>query len=205
MLRPLGCFAILATLAITTPAMAQSLYMDTTGDGACTHPFEPLSMSGPSSVDIWIDTSSPAACSGGEPIAFNGYELVMQAEANGGASVLNGWVNAVPGFTDLGTVQEGGVFRVGFVGGSTYLQPGAHKLGTLTFTYAGSCPSIGLRQFATILGTQYATQIYTECPTGDADYRLLLGEGLEETCRAGPICSGVDETSWGAIKNLYGR
>jgi hypothetical protein len=204
MLRALARLAAIAFVTIAVPAAAQSLYMDTTGDGACTEPFEPLSLTETNVVDIWIDTSG-ATCSDGSPVTFNGYELVMQAEANGGGSVLNSWVNAIAGFTDLGTAQEGGVFRVGYVGGSTYLQPGKHKLGTLTFTYAGSCPSIGFRQLATVGGNEYATQLYTECPTADGDYRLFLGEGLEAGCRAGPVCSGVDETNWGAIKSLYPR
>ena len=202
--------ATLAALSIAATASAQFLYMDGTGDGVCDFPFEPVSLNAESSIDIWIDTAnnpdgSPATCSAGELISIDGYELVLQADANAEATAFHGWQNAVASFTtDLGAVQESGRFRVGFFGGSAFLAPGKHKLGTVRLTYSGSCPSLGIRASATLLGTEYVTQFNTDCPTADADYILRLDEGFGATCNAGVLCTGTKlDSTWGQIKSQY--
>ena len=210
-MRLLPLLAALAAFWITTPAGAQYLYMDSSGDGVCDYPFEPLVSNTSTSVDIWIDTAanldgSPAACSTGEPLSMTGYEIVLQAAGNGSQTAFHSWSNAIAAFTaNLGSVQSDGLFRVAFYSGSTYLAPGKHKLGTVTLTYAGDCPNLGFRAEAVILGTTYGTNFSSECPTLDSDYTARLGEDFFDTCFAGPICSSVEDldTTWGKIKSQY--
>src|SRR5437773_4887037 len=133
LLLRVAIYLLLASPAIPNRAAAQYLFMDTNGDGRCD--FEDLIHSPVDTIDVWLDTSqdghgSPAVCPTGGEMSISGYELVLRADTYPTGSVAFGvWTNLIPQFTsDLGTIQEGNLLRVGHasLGSTTDLPAGKY-------------------------------------------------------------------------------
>jgi hypothetical protein len=206
-------FCLLAgTLSFPNEAAAQYLFLDSDGDANCDYPFEPISSNSRNVVDVWIDTAEDAAgnptiCPTGEAMSISGYEVVFRVGYGFGGNVaFNGWTNRVAQFTeDLGSRQEGEVIRVGYSsqGTATYLPPGRYLLGTLDVTLFTRCPTIEIVSSGTVSGTPYETNFSTQCAGADDDHTLRLGVDFLDTCGAGPICSDIEGSTWGKIKQQF--
>ena len=211
LLLRVAIYLLLASPAIPNRAAAQYLFMDTNGDGRCD--FEDLIQSPVDTIDVWLDTSqdghgSPAVCPTGGEMSISGYELVLRADTYPTGSVAFGvWTNLIPQFTsDLGTIQEGNLLRVGHasLGSTTDLPAGKYLLGRVSVQFFSTkCKRVAPANTAVIGQEQYETKFYSLCPGAAGDYQIRLGSDFGDYCEVGDLCDDVKGTTWGKIKQRY--
>jgi hypothetical protein len=107
----------------------------------------------------------------------------------------------------LGYLQEGNAVRVAYTssGGTTYLPPGAYKLGTISTIPAQGCPYISVVGSAFFSARQYTTGFYSQCAGPRGDYTVRFGEDFLDFCGVGGVCHDAEDlgTTWGKIKRHY--
>ena len=169
-----------ALLAIAAPAKAQYMYLDTNGDGVHTSA-DQVNPSGPTVIDIWLDTDSnrdgsSAVCSTDSLASFaiNSYEFVLRA--TGGTMSWGTFTNNQPSMglhsLPLNTETE---YYDGYAG-FTYVPPGTYRLGTLQATVATGTPSIQVvPEPAGGGGYPRATSFGSPCPGIYGDHTMRLG------------------------------
>jgi len=218
--------AVLAVLAISTPASGQYLFLDANGDGHNSgNPAEPGSGSDgltPSvtSIDIYYDTNhnfdgSATVCdqTASNPLTIRSYEVILGACCTGTVT-FNGWTDNMgfaTGLIPLGDHKfststfvgpEGSEAWIG-VGSDTYLPAGRYKIGTLGVTVTGN-PVLYFRTAGLGSMTAARTDFGTQCEGIDLDYIYKLGVDIPQNAAFGtPIPSAVKETTWGKIKQQY--
>lgn len=120
-------------------APAQYMYLDSNGDGINTAE-DRLSASGPTSVDVWLDTmhdrnGSVTTCnSGSESLTINSYVFNLQLSGTGSFS-YSGFINHIPEMTTpFGELNPGnGTYKNG-AGGGAIFPPGIYHLASLSVT-----------------------------------------------------------------------
>lgn len=211
----------LASILFAVPAAhAQTLYLDTNGDGLSylresangneAPPVDCLT-AGVLSVDVYFDTDrnpdgSAAQCPSGGTLTIAAYGFVL------------GWVGAgnviATGWTDNMALQEGGISAgdgtfatagqeiwVGRSGAyGTDITPGLYKAGTLSVTIQGT-PTLYFK--AASSGNFPDAQ--TGFASGCVDYALRLGTEIPLSSAFGSceIADDVVPITWGKIKQHY--
>jgi hypothetical protein len=199
-----------------SPGGAQYLFTETNLDGAC-GPDDYLEI-GTDTVWVWVDTNHTqdgalVACPTGEPLTIADYELclVVSSYATGyHPASVGAWINKVPEFTKALAfeVEPSGYVNVHVYyssdGATTHLPAGKRLLGGLEVTMTHpACNTVYVVPGATFGGVPAQTGFYSDCPGTQGDNRIRLGEDFVDSCVAGPICSGVESTTWGSIKKRY--
>jgi flagellar hook capping protein FlgD len=191
---------IVALLLLVATASAQYLYLDTNGNGV-SDGCDRISESGPTTIDIWLDTSrnrdgSPATCSfGAGTLRMNHYEVVLQAV--GGTLTWGPMTNRMDGFSSRYTRSAGDttgtVFYHNGWGGSTIVAPGLYRVATLTVSVASGNPRMNVIDRHPSNGTG-VTGFGTECPgSGQYDHSARRGRnwtdvaGLSRPILAPPL------------------
>ena len=198
---------LVAIFAGATPAQAQYIFLDTSGDAACTYLDGVLSST--TLVDVYLDTNHTASgeevsCPSGEPLSINSYSFLLVSELACGASAMEfvSWADSMGFGTNLGEGSSGLELWVTRVGGFT-LPPGTYKLGTLTMT----TDRYSLLRFAEASSSNpnLATWFGSECSGASSDNTIRLGTDFWDSCTSGTICSEASRTrtTWGKMKDRY--
>jgi hypothetical protein len=169
--------ALLVGTILPSSLLAQSIYLDTNGDGVHSDA-DVVAPSGPTVLDVWLRTDAnadgtPAVCATGDgALTVSGYQLVVRA--TNGTVAWGALVNAIPEFTvDLGGASGPTELAGGF-GGGPALVPGTYRLATVTITVASGTPSIEFLPQSN-LSSRFKTRFDSSCPGNDASYSLQLG------------------------------
>lgn len=184
-----------AAMLVAAPAFAQSVFLDTNGDGTC-NSMDVLSDAS-TSVDIWFDTN---------PCDIFSYEFILSSNGN---VTYGAYTNGMTTFTTPFGAQSGGNdYHNGF-GGIAPLAAGPYKVGTLAITVApGTTPVISVA-VSTSLSANYFTAFGSDCVGNDFDNTIKLGTSVgpgmgDFTSACGTAApTPVKTTTWGAIKNIY--
>jgi len=210
--------AVVGLMAVSAPAYAQYMFLDTNGDGKnSTNTVNPAHAGGASdllsssvhSVDVYVVTDqnqdgSPAVCQTGETFQINSYEFVLRQSGTGsvayGAWTDNmGYANGGVLCGDNVTCQGGGDIWAGKYK-FTYDPPGRYKVGSLAITVTGQ-PKLDFAVSST-LHSLAETAFGSSCSGIQGDHTIRLG--MDFCCADGtasPI--PVTSTTWGKIKSLY--
>ncbi|HEU4333643.1 MAG TPA: hypothetical protein VFT32_04040 [Candidatus Eisenbacteria bacterium] len=200
--------AALSIMAAATAAQAQYIFLDTNQDGECNAADFPGGAT-LDTVEVWVDTSkngdgSPALCASGEALTISSYELILESDAS---LAIVSWTNDRPEFPIQEHLELGGSLTwVGFTssGGATHLAPGRHLLGRAGYQRTGTkgCPILLIRSQTPALPAA-ETKFYSQCLGADLDNFIRLGVDFFDTCSAFVICDGIEQRTWGWIKNHY--
>jgi len=214
--------AVVGLMAISAPAYAQYLFLDTNGDGKnSTNTVNPAHAGGladilsstVTSIDVYFVTdqnmdgtaaSGAATCAPGETFQINSYEFILRQSGTGsvayGAWTDNmGYANGGVLCGDNITCQGGGEIWVGKYK-FTYDPPGRYKVGSLAVTVTGQ-PKLDFSPTST-LHSLAGTSFGSSCSGTQGDHTIRLG--MDFCCADGtasPI--PVTSTTWGKIKSLY--
>jgi hypothetical protein len=197
--RLLGFLAVLTItllqLAVSAPALAQYMYMDTNANGIH-DPGDRLNSVGDSTVvDIWLNTNtnqngSAAQCNvnPGTAMAINSY--AFNVVATGGTATYRNYINrqtvAFPNRAEV--LNRGdGTYKNAFYSFS-YTPAGLHRLGTLTITGTGGSPHIDFVD--QISGAQDFTSFGTQCAGHDGDNTYRLGIDWHDVAGCGSSSEG---------------
>jgi flagellar hook capping protein FlgD/Big-like domain-containing protein len=133
------------------PVAAQYMYLDSNGDGLHLGD-DRVNGSGPTTIDVWIDTDSnrdgsPGSCDFGTGILdFSSYEFVLQSV--GGTMTWGSMTNRMPTFfKNLARDSRdttGTVFYHNGYGETSGQPPGLYRVATLTVTVATGNPRIDI-------------------------------------------------------------
>src|SRR6266581_4329966 len=172
----IGLIAI-ALLVSVTPATAQYMYLDSNGDGVHTSA-DQVNPSGPTVIDIWLDTDSnrdgsPAVCSTDSqaPLNINSYGVALKAA--GGTVTWGTFTNRQPAIGNHGIRSETpGEFYDEYYSFS-YLPPGTYRLATLQVGVASGAPSIEIA--STVSYPLGMTTFGSFCDSREFDHTLRLG------------------------------
>jgi len=221
--------AVVAALVVGAPAFAQSVWLDTNGDGlnSLMTPFLPDGVTptpddnltpGTMNVDIWFDTDSngdgsAATCdTGSEPLSMNSFGVSLAATGTGSVT-FNTWDNNIASFTNnlSGTVGVGSGGDPGLAaasneayignGSGTYSSPGLYKIGTVNVTVIGNEVLNVMTSVSVGLGSY--TGFGTECFGLDFLNTYTLGVDFFDVFGTEPTTDVTKNTTWGKIKDLY--
>lgn len=173
---------IAAWMLLGATASAQYLYLDTNGNGV-SDGCDRISESGPTTIDIWLNTSlnrdgSPATCTfGAGTLHMNHYEVVLQAV--GGTLTWGPLTNRMAGFGSRYTRDAGDttgtVFYHNGWGGSSNVAPGLYRVATLMVSVASGNPRMNVIDRHPGNGTG-VTGFGTHCPgSGQYDHSSRRG------------------------------
>lgn len=213
---------VLAFLTLTHPALCQTLYIDSNGDGLnwgleiqnghFDHPIDCVTEQ-TTSVDVYLTTDknpdgSAASCAGSpQPMTIHSYQVILRLEGwAGGHVVANGWTDAMGYNTPNITMGDGSFYASGtdvWVGRTGESKAaGTYKLGTLWITAAGS--STIFTATSTPIAGDAVTGFGSAC-SGSSEPGLLLLGGDFPTANAFSTCypDPVLPTTWGKIKQRY--
>ena len=212
--------AVAGLMAVSAPAYAQYMFVDTNGDGKnSTNTVNPAHAGGAAdilsssvhSIDVYVvtdqdqdGTAATATCAPGETFQINSYEFVLRQSGSGsvayGAWTDNmGYANGGVLCGDNVTCQGAGDIWVGKYK-FTYDPPGRYKLGSLAITVTGQ-PKLDFAASSTIHALA-ETAFGSSCSGSQGDHTIRLG--MDFCCADGtasPI--PVTSTTWGKIKSLY--
>jgi len=204
-------YSFVTALLGAGPARAQYIYMDTNGDGICT--YQDYLVSTSTSVDIYLDTDHEAngtvvtcATNPSQPMDIFSYDLLLESSSDRfGSLTVNGWTNAMTGFTVINPLTIAGRdIGVGYgapVG--TVLPPGLYKLGTLSVAVQGSI--VGLFFLANPVSgiPSPVTGFGSSCDASDYGNTVSLGVDFVDNCGLYVATDDVKATTWGKIKMTY--
>lgn len=202
-------FAAVLALAISVPASAQYMFIDTNRDGFCTS--SDVLTSGTDSVDVWLVTNqdkngNPVLCPSGEPLSMSSYTFILSAPGSGvGYSNTPvgsfGWSDRVGFSANAGGGQAGNDVWIAKFGGGVILPPGKYWLGTLDVTVTGSNPTLQVVASTSIDATAI-TSFGSNCAGPVFDYTMTLGRDWNDVCGTASA-TPTSETTWGKIKAMY--
>ena len=167
-------FAAAVLLAIPSIGNAQYMYTDVDGDGVHSAS-DVLNASGPTSLDIWLDTnhdrngtlqscnSHSGGPSSGAPLDLFSYTIVLQTA--GGTVSWGTFTAADPAYTLIGTDladDHDTEFNRSRPAGSV-TPPGLVKLGTITLTVTSGAPSVRFGLSTPIDPFGFGTGFGTDC------------------------------------------
>jgi hypothetical protein len=212
--------AAFARLLFTVPAEAQTLYLDTNGDGLnglleiMKGGYAPLDVltSQIASVEVYLVTDkdpdeTTATCpTSAQPLTINSYEVLLRTSGNG-AVTASGWTDNMgfetpflPTESGTGFVTVGTDIGFGFSGDSK--SPGAYRLGTLSVIVTGT-PRLNFVTSSTVAPYGF-TGFGSDC-SGDyfggvvslgGDFPLGNAFGTE-------VATPIVQVTWGKIKQRY--
>jgi len=211
---------VLVLLAIPLTASGQLIIVDTNGDGKCGYSEMWDFVESPlDTVEVWLDTNhdkdgNPVVCPTGEELTISAYEIILATWSYRDGPVTYGtWINLMPEFTvDLGTAQttgSGGAYYIAASfsssGGTTHLPAGRYLLGEVTVqTIPGHCNLAIPAPGPLTIGTRtFESSFYSLCPGSGGVNLVRFGIDFVDACSAGSICDGVEDTTWGKIKQQY--
>lgn len=166
-------------MAVSNPAQAQYLFIDSNGDGLSTSA-DRLNAAGPTTITIWLRTDqnkdgSAASCSGdpAKPLSIFSYEFILHA--TGGNVNWGKYTNLLPSMSfPFGSFTSATDYYSGY-GGITPLPPGKHKLGSLVVTVASGDPTITFASATPIWGPLH-TSFGSMCGGKAGHNTLVYGE-----------------------------
>jgi len=168
-------FALFALLTLGGNAAAQSIWIDTNGDGVNTSA-DVVAPSGATTIDVWLRTDqdaggNPAACASNDgALTLSSYSVVLRA-SNGTVS----WgtvTNRIPQFTPLPSASDGSELEFAYSG--TAQPAGPYRLASLSATVATGTPAIAFAAQGT-LDNSYVTGFGSTCSGTDLDNVIKLG------------------------------
>ncbi len=191
---------------IAKPLHAQQVFLDLNQDAVCDANDVPI-FSEIDTIDVWIDTSknqdgSPAVCGTGEDLTVAAYEVIVRADA--GTAILS-WTNSRPEFTveEQKTIQAGAIWvSYSSPTGSTHLAPGKYLLGRAGYQHTSGCPYFRVVFQESSLPSA-ETKFYSRCLGSQQDNFMRLGSDFHDSCGTSSTCTGIKETTWGHIKEIY--
>ena len=210
---------VLATLLLLpSSSQAQYMYLDSNGDGVHSSA-DVLHGTGPTVVDIWLDTAhnrdgSTTHCSAGtaQPLSMFSYEVTL--EATDGTAVFSSFTNRLIQFAHVvGGRSDGSHFYTGAYSTTAGIvkAPGRYLLGTFNVNVDGGTPSIRMvptwpgspsefTEFGSECdGTQFPNSMMFETDWFDADgLAFEAGGGGKEPASFWSWAISSDERSWPA-------
>jgi hypothetical protein len=168
---------LIAAFVTAVPAAAQYIYFDTNNDGINTWA-DSLNASGPTTVDVWIDTGlnddgSPGFCG---QAGFSSYEVLLQA--TGGTMTWGTWnpvLGSVNAFNASNTTDFHTAYHNNNSGGMASNTPlGRYKIGTFSMTPASGSPCVGFGT-TSALSPRFATSYGSGCLGSKHDHTPRLG------------------------------
>jgi len=170
-------------LSFTSPAFAQYMFLDTNGDGA-NDASDRVNPIGPTTIDIWVDTStnrdgSPATCDADETtrLTINQWEVVLRAV---GGTLRWGPLDNVLGisslracFADAADTTDPVWYHNGW-GGLAIIEPGRYLVGKLRVEVVTGNPGIMFVPNNPSQPTDI-TSFGTQCAGKDNDNTYKLG------------------------------
>ncbi len=187
-LSPIIPAALIAVLMLSgATASAQYLYLDTNGNGVADG-CDRMSESGPTTIDVWLNTSvnrdgSPATCTFGTgTLNMNHYEIVLQAV--GGTVTWGPMTNRMAGFSANYTRESrdttGTVFYHNGWGSPANVTPGLYRVATIMATVATGNPRVNVINRHPVNGTG-VTGFGTNCPgSGQYDHSSRRGRNWND-------------------------
>ena len=176
-------FFLAAQVLLSTPARAQYMFLDATGDGAHDSA-DVLNPNGPTTFDIWIrtdqnrDGSSVSCITEDGELTINSYEFTLRV--TNGEVEWGTFSNHQPLFNvDLGSGASSTEFHIGF-GGGAILPPGTYRLGSLSVTPLIGTPGLEFSPTSTLSGV-FLTSFGSRCSGTDFDNTLKLGLDWDNT------------------------
>lgn len=188
-LSPIIPAALIASLMLLgATASAQYLYLDTNGNGVADG-CDRVSESGPTTIDIWLNTNmnrdgSPATCTFGAGVLdMNHYTVALQAV--GGTLTWGPMSNLMAGFASRYTRDSrdttGTVFYHNGWGGGSIVTPGLYRVATLIAAVATGNPRVNVIDRHPNVGTS-VTGFGTACPgSGQYDHSSRRGRNFGDT------------------------
>ena len=180
--------ALFYSIALTSTARAQYIYLDANGDGFNTTA-DVLNPSGTTTIDVWLRTNamrdgSQGICSSDDgELSLRSYELVLRAQ--GGTLTWGSYTNRIAEFTStVGAQYDATEYHNGFFGPDSLL-PGTYLLGTLVVSVASGNPSL-VPAAQTSLSSSFHTAFGSACSGLDYDNVLKLGLDWAAADGAGP-------------------
>jgi hypothetical protein len=184
---------LVVMLAVSEPAPAQFMYLDSNGDGLSSRD-DVLNPQGvPTSIAVYLDTSRNAdgliaLCStGAESLSLNSYEFILRA--TGGTVAFGAYANARPSMVTPFGQRVGECDYVTGFGGEQILQSGLYHLGTITVTVVSGSPTL-VPVTSTVLDPRYGTSFGTQCLGVDGDNTFRLGLDWYGVAGCGPAGGG---------------
>ena len=210
--------AVVGLMAVTVPAYAQYMFLDTNGDGKnSTNTVNPAHAGGANdllsstvtSIDVYVVTDqnqdgTAAVCATGETFQINSYEFILK-QSGSGSVTYGAWTDNM-GYANGGVLCGDNITCSGagdiWVGKYkfTYDPPGRYKVGSLAITVTGQ-PKLDFSS-TTSLHPLAGTSFGSSCSGSQGDHTIRLG--MDFCCADGtasPI--PVTSTTWGKIKSLY--
>jgi hypothetical protein len=207
--------------ATASPALAQYVFLDASGDGLnvwhqysignagvagdCLH-------SGVTSLDVYYVTDknangSAATCAFGDTLNIGSYQFILETTGSGTVTAT-GWTDNM-GFTASGIGGGDGTLATAgqeiWVGRAGEFQaPGLYKVGSLSVTILGT-PVLSFKSASTNF-PQAQTLFGSSCPGLQQDNKIRLGVDIPLASAFPAACSfsiGVTATTWGKIKEQY--
>jgi hypothetical protein len=200
--------ASLVLCLASSPARAQTIFLDVNGDGRSDG--SDVLNPGVTSVDVYLDTNHAAdgsvvACSHSDhpnepdPLTISSYTFILGWEPVGTGSLTYGsWTDNM-GFTiNVGGAQKGRDFWTGRAA-AFYLAPGKHRLGTLGVRVTGT----PVLQFlsSTPIDATAMTSFGSACLGQDFDNTIRLGSDFLDA-RGTSAADDAPRTAWRTIKDI---
>jgi hypothetical protein len=177
---PCGLGGIALVLALSSPASAQYMYLDSDRDGVHTAA-DVLHEVGPTVVDIWLDTGhnrdgSVTVCAANPATPLDIFSYLANLRASGGTVSYSTFTNRV---SQMGFVQAGSSNNTDFATGvfglppGTVLPPGKYLLGTVTVNVMSGTPSLEVIDFG--VNSTDPTSFGSHCPGSVFENTITLG------------------------------
>jgi hypothetical protein len=198
--------AVVALVAIASPAHSQYMYLDVNGDGVNTVAGDVISPA-TTHIDVYLVTDhdalgNPSICDvSSNLLTINSYEVIMRSTGTITFSdPTSGWTDNLSYATILGNNIAGNDVYIGR-GSGTVSAPGTYKLGSLTVSGIVGNPVVSIVA-STSANPTAETAFGSQCEGNDFDNTMKLGSDWTNT--AGTYSTTpVSSTTWGQIKNLY--
>lgn len=196
--------AAIAVLAVATPGLAQSIFLDVNGDGRCG--VEDVLDAAATSVDVYVDTDHDltgreVTCPSGEELVVFSYTFILRwVPIDGGKLTYGVWTDNVGFPASVGDHRAGQDMWLGRVG-TTPLPPGRYKLGVLNVSVEGT----GLLQILSSdpeLDPTAITSFGSFCVGGDYDNTMKLGSDFLDSCGT-TWEPDRERTTWAKIEATY--
>ena len=168
---------------LSSPALAQYMYLDSNGDGLHTIA-DAVNPAGPTTVDVWLDIAAnrdgtlvpPCPQDPSAPVNINSYVVALRA--SGGAIAWGTFTNRQPTMTiHFGQHSSVSEFEDGY-GGAVFLPPGRYHLATLVLSVQSGSPAIDIVPSVSI--SVDVTSFGSLCLGNDFDYTLKLGSDWQD-------------------------
>src|SRR6185295_701748 len=175
-------------LSVTSPAFAQYMFLDSNGDGV-NDASDRIEPDGPTTIDIWVDTStnrdgSPATCDAdpASRLTINQWEVVLRAV--GGTLRWGPLDNNLPisenpaCFADAADTTDPVWYHNGW-GGYRILDPGRYLVGRLRVEVATANPAILIMPYNPSQPTDISS-FGSRCSGRDLDNTYKLGRDWQD-------------------------